>query len=55
MGNRQSNGSAMQRFEAFVQAILSVPKTDILKAVAVEKRANAQKRAAKARKPKPSL
>jgi hypothetical protein len=49
MSDFSSNESPMQRFEAFVRAILSVSKADILKAQAAEKRKNARKRAAKAR------
>jgi hypothetical protein len=46
--------SPMQRFEAFVQAILLVSKSDVLKAAAEEKRKNMRKRAAKNRKTKSS-
>lgn len=54
MSDRLSSVSPMQRFEEFVRAILSVSKADILKAEAAERRKNARKRAAKARKATPS-
>jgi hypothetical protein len=54
MKDCSKSASPMQRFEAFVQAILLVSKSDVLKAAAEEKRKNMRKRAAKNRKTKSS-